>query len=72
MDDKRAAKGILVTTSWYGSESRAYAGRQGRIELIDGERLKYLLKEHCGLDILIGIPNRPRARNAPVANPEQR
>jgi restriction endonuclease Mrr len=27
-------------------ESRAYAGRQGRIELIDGERLKYLLKLH--------------------------
>jgi restriction system protein len=71
MDDKRAAKGILVTTSWYGTESHAYAKRQGRIELIDGERLKYLLKEHCGLDILIGIPNRPRARKAPAADSEQ-
>jgi restriction system protein len=71
MDDKRAAKGILVTTSWYGTESRAYAGRQGRIELIDGERLKYLLKEHCSLDILIGIPNRPRGHRAPAVNPEQ-
>jgi restriction system protein len=69
MDDKRAAKGIMVTTSWYGAESWAYARRQGRIELVDGDRLKYLLKEHCGLDILIGIPNRPRPRKAPAAEP---
>ncbi len=69
MDDKRAAKGIMVTTSWYGGESWAYAKRQGRIELIDGDRLKYLLNEHCGLNILIGIPNRPRPRKAPATEP---
>jgi integrase len=52
MDDKRAAKGIMVTTSWYGGESWAFAKRQGRIELIDGDRLKYLLSEHRALVLL--------------------
>jgi restriction system protein len=32
------------------------------MELIDGERLVYLIKEHLGKDVLIGIPKRPRPR----------
>ena len=30
-----------------------------RIELIDGPRLKHLLKEKCDLDVLISLPRRP-------------
>jgi restriction system protein len=58
MEDKRAAKGVMVTTSWYGKESWEFAARNGRIELIDGPRLKHLLKERLGLDVLISLPRR--------------
>jgi restriction system protein len=58
MDDKRAAKGVMVTTSWYGKESWEFAARHGRIELIDGPRLKHLLRERVGLDVLISLPRR--------------
>src|SRR5262249_10122553 len=33
MDDKRATKGILVTTSWVTRDGHAFAGRNGRIEI---------------------------------------
>jgi restriction system protein len=58
MDDKRAAKGVMATTSWYGKESWEFAARHGRIELIDGPRLKHLLKEKRDLDVLISLPRR--------------
>jgi restriction system protein len=58
MDDKRAAKGVMVTTSWYGKESWEFAARHGRIELIDGPRLKHLLIEKRDLDVLISLPRR--------------
>jgi restriction system protein len=48
----------MVTTSWYGKESWEFAARHGRIELIDGPRLKHLLKERTGLDVLISLPRR--------------
>ncbi|WP_406690043.1 restriction endonuclease [Saccharopolyspora sp. ID03-671] len=60
MHDKHATKGILVTTSWFGKDSRDFAERTGRMELIDGRGLKSLLKEHLGLDVLIGLPKLPR------------
>jgi restriction system protein len=56
VDDKRAAKGILVTTSWVGKASRDFAIRNGRIEIIEGRHLKSLLKEHLGLDVRISLP----------------
>ncbi len=60
MDDKNAAKGVLVTTSWVGKASRDFAARNGsRIEIIEGRQLKYLLKEHLGLDALISLPKLP-------------
>ncbi len=37
----------------------AEADEHGRMELIDGPRLVYLIKEHLGKDVLIGI-KRPR------------
>jgi restriction system protein len=60
MDDKNAAKGVLVTTSWVGKASRDFAARNGsRIEIIEGRHLKYLLKNHFGLDVLISLPRLP-------------
>jgi restriction system protein len=60
MDDKNAAKGVLVTTSWVGKASRDFAARNGsRIEIIEGRNLKYLLKKHLGLDVLISLPKLP-------------
>jgi restriction system protein len=59
MDDKRAAKGVLVTTSWVGKASRDFAARNGRIEIIEGRQLKSMLLEHLGLDALISLPTLP-------------
>ena len=36
MDDKKAANGVMVTTSWIGKASREFAARNGRIEIIEG------------------------------------
>lgn len=40
-----ASKGILVTTSWYGSDSREFA-KDKPIILIDGDNLIYMMKKH--------------------------
>ncbi|MFT7835530.1 restriction endonuclease [Saccharothrix sp. BKS2] len=63
MEEKKAGRGVLVTTSWFASGCEQKAREHGRIELIDGPRLVYLIKEHLGKDVLIGIPNRPRSSN---------
>lgn len=57
MNDKHAAKGILVTTSWFGNASYDFAARNGRMQLIDGRNLK----ASCTMssDILIGLPRLP-------------
>lgn len=62
MDDKRAMKGILVTTSWFGKTSWEFRARHGRMEFIEGAHLKQMLKEHLGLDVLIGLPKPPPKR----------
>ncbi|MCU7820126.1 restriction endonuclease [Kitasatospora sp. DSM 101779] len=59
MHDKAAAKGILITTAWFGRTSRDFAQRTGRMELIDGRGLKALLWEHLGIDALLGLPKLP-------------
>jgi restriction system protein len=59
MEDKNAAKGVLVTTSWVGKASREFAARNGRIEIIEGRHLKSLLLEHLDKDVLISLPNLP-------------
>jgi len=60
MEDKNAAKGVLVTTSWVGKASRDFAARNGsRIEIIEGRHLKSLLREHLGLDVLISLQKLP-------------
>ena len=59
MEDKNAAKGVLVTTSWVGKASRDFAARNGRIEIIEGRHLKSLLLERLDKDVLISLPNLP-------------
>jgi restriction system protein len=59
MEDKHATKGILVTTSWVTKEGHAFATRHGRIEIMECEHVKYLCKEHLGLDVLISLPKPP-------------
>jgi restriction system protein len=59
MEEKRAGRGVLVTTSWFASRTWKKASEHGRIELIDGPRLVYLIAEHLGKQVLIGV-ERPR------------
>jgi restriction system protein len=62
MDDKRASRGVLVTTSWFGKATHDFASRHGRIQLIEGAELKYLLAEKLGLDVTIGQLKRRQDR----------
>ncbi|HVL83481.1 MAG TPA: restriction endonuclease [Pseudonocardia sp.] len=56
MDEKRAGRGILVTTSWFASGCWTKATENGRVELIDGPRLRWLVKEYLGKDVLVAPP----------------
>ena len=60
MNVMQAAKGILVTTSWFGKASRDFANANGRIDLIEGPNLKALLRKYLDLDVLIGLPKVPK------------
>jgi restriction system protein len=62
MEDKRATKGIMVTTSWVTKEGHAFASRHGRIQIMECEEIKFLCKEHLGLDVLISLPKPPPKR----------
>jgi restriction system protein len=54
MEDKRASRGVLVTTSWFGKATHDFKARHGRIQLIEGQELVHLLSEHLNLEVLIG------------------
>jgi restriction system protein len=69
MEEKKAGHGILVTTSWFTKGSWEKANQHGRIELIDGNNLTFLIKEHLGKDVLIGI-RRPRTATTGPSSPE--
>ena len=63
MDAKGATKGILVTTSWFGSSGRQFAAaRNERIRLIEGPELKHLLSQYLSLNIRIGLSRQPPTR----------
>lgn len=64
IEEKKAGKGILVTTSWFTAKCWEKAREHGRMELIDGARLVYLIKEYLDKDVLIGITKRPRPRQS--------
>ena len=64
MDEKRAGRGILVTTSWFASGCKIKARENGRIQLIEGSELVHLVKEHLHKDVLVAPPAaRSRARH---------
>jgi hypothetical protein len=58
LQDKHANKGILITTSWVGKAARDFSERHGAIEIIEGPRLKSMLREHLGIDVLINLPKK--------------
>ena len=60
MDEKRAGRGVLATTSWFASGCWTKASENGRVKLIDGPRLRHLVKEHLNKDIVVAPPA-PRA-----------
>lgn len=55
MQNEGASKGILVTTSGYGSSSFKFADGKP-LELLSGTHLLYLLAEHAGLEARIEPP----------------
>jgi restriction system protein len=57
MQNERASKGILVTTSRYGKASHDFAADKP-LELIDGANLLYLLAEHAGIEAKIVAPEK--------------
>ena len=55
VQNEGASKGILVTTSGYGTASFKFA--KGKpLELLDGANLLYLLSEHAKIDAKIVMP----------------
>jgi restriction system protein len=59
LQDKHAAKGVLITTSWVGRAGHEFALRHGGIEIIEGHQLKSMLREHLGVDVLINLSAAP-------------
>ena len=49
-EEKRAARGILVTTSWVSPESKTFAARNNRLTIIEGGELKHLLAERLDIE----------------------
>jgi len=56
MQNEGATKGILVTTSGYGSASFDFAAGKP-LELLDGANLLFLLQEHAGIEAKIEPPD---------------
>ncbi len=59
MEDKKAGRGVLVTTSTFTKGAVELAERLQRIQLIDRHHLVQLLKETLDKDVLIGDGSRP-------------
>lgn len=70
MEEKRAGRGVLVTTSWFASRTWEKANEHGRIELIDGPRLLHLITEYLGKEVLIGIERPKSAYTGPPEQPD--
>lgn len=56
MHNEGASKGVLVTTSGYGTAAYEFANGKP-IELVSGGNLLYLLKEHAGVEAKIVVPD---------------
>ncbi|GGN82337.1 restriction endonuclease [Actinoplanes lobatus] len=59
MEEKKAGRGILVTTSWFTSGGRQKAYEHGRMQLVDGQNLIFLIKKYTGKDVVISV-KRPK------------
>lgn len=59
VEDKRATKGILITTSRVGKAGHDFVARHGRIQIIEGSELKHMLREYLGIDARINLPKPP-------------
>ncbi|ONH25543.1 hypothetical protein BL253_27320 [Pseudofrankia asymbiotica] len=62
MADHNAATGMVVTTSWFGPSSIAFAKRN-RITPVKGAELKHMIKRYLGIDVIPGVAE-PRGRRA--------
>jgi len=58
MDEKRAGRAVLITTSWFSSGCWTKAAENGRVELIEGSGLRALAQQHLGMDVLVAPPTR--------------
>ena len=54
LQDRRASKGIVVTTSSYGPDAYKFVADKP-LELIDGIKLVMLLRSHMGLEAVTGL-----------------
>jgi restriction system protein len=54
MEEKKAGWGVLITTSRFTAGCEQKAREHGRMQLIDGSKLKWMVKEYLGKDVLIG------------------
>lgn len=54
MHEVKAGNGLLVTTSDFTSTARANAAEFGRMSLIDGNNLVYMIKRLLAKDVLTG------------------
>ncbi|MBO3741615.1 restriction endonuclease [Actinoplanes flavus] len=59
MEEKKAGRGILVTTSWFTPGGRQKAYEHGRMQLVDGQNLIFLIKKYTGKDVVISV-KRPK------------
>jgi restriction system protein len=60
MEEKKAGRGILVTTSWFTAGGRQKAHEHGRMQLVDGQNLIFLIEKYVGKHIVISV-KRPRS-----------
>ncbi len=67
MEEKKAGHGILVTTSWFTAGRWQKAAEHGRMQLFDGPRLRAMIKEHLGKDVLISVDRPPHAATGPTS-----
>lgn len=54
MVDHNANGAVIVTTSWFSRSATAFAESKP-ITLIDGAKLVHLLKEHLGINAIVGL-----------------
>jgi restriction system protein len=59
MEEKKAGRGILVTTSWFTAGGRQKAHEHGRMQLVDGQNLTFLIKKYVGKEVVISV-KRPK------------